>query len=389
MTLGISSFMMNRHVEYGDASVRTLNWGKSLLSNFASTLVLASGGNYQIDDPIKIIGRSMTEDGYYCRHTIQLKNDYTGEYLRIWCINDPYNGLNMIDTAGSNSSRDDCKIYKGNFLCQGINHNVYYYHNCLFFAVKDASIDTDPAGDLGLSFPMFSLCNGLWATTHCYSTNLVSDFKSKYTITSDGSGFTFLYHGFYPYNQSPQYPCSCRGLVYHPQAINTISGDSNTKGVYLLSTDSSSYTPYDGDGVTKLRGYWVSAGGAISYEQFLNSLDPVSATTVTVKGDKVSCIPLALFSEPDNYNVNQSYLNATGTGAGGSNPDNSIGFKGYTNQNLIRRCSAQRVVNVGATYGGWMCIGPGWLVPWATGHDADSPFIDSSAIQSGGGDGEG
>lgn len=378
MTLGISSFMMNTSGNYSN----TQAWGTTLLSNLATAISTASGGNYQIDSTVEIINRSMSPNNSYCRHTIQLKNDYTGEYLRMWYFSRIYEGMTMLDSAGSNTSISACKIYKGNFLCQGINGSLYYHQNGLFFAIKNASIGTDPATDLGLSFPMFSLCNGLYTTNRSRNEDLVDgSYKSKYVITSDGSGFTFLYHMF-----NGSYPYSCRGLVYHPDAISTVSGDSHKEGVYLLSIDSSSDYPYDGNnGVTKLRGYWVSAGGVINYGQFLNSLDPVDATYVTTLGNKVSCIPLMLVSEPDNYNVSQSYLNATGTAPAGSFPDNSIGFKGYTNQNLIRRCSAQRVINIGATYGGWMCIGPGWLVPWATGHDTDSPFIDSSATQSGGG----
>ena len=363
MALGISSFVMDTSRGYSNG----LTYGKLLLTNFANALVTASN-NYSIESAVEIMGSRMSESTSYCRHTILLKNNYTGEYLRIWCFNG--SNPNIISSTGDNTSSSDCKIYKGNYLCQGINSNYYYTASSLYFGVKDAFIDTDPAHDLGLKIPIFSLAGGLYTNSSIKVIDLVtSSYKSKYCITSDGSGFTFIYHS---YNSTPN---SSVCLIYHPQAISTQSGDTHTDGCLLLSRDNEN--PYMDYEISRMRGIWTSAGGSFSYGQWLDSLDPLNATAVTPMGDKVSCIPSILFSLAPNYAQSTSYLNAEGTASAGSFPDNSIGFKGYTNQNLIRRCSADRVSTIGAVYGGWLCIGKGWLIPWASGHDSDSPYVET------------
>lgn len=345
--VNITSFQFSPKNTYANNKT----YGHTILQNLADAICLVNT-NLSIDDSLDVAG-SFTEIDTYPRCTIGLVNSVTSEHIRLWYIYSTAS-ISVSETVNT-SATASYNIYKGNLQAQGPSSNKYTSGSVIIFGISNNAIDRDLGKDLGLKIPLQPICSGVNTATSWYLTEISSSYTNKITVISDGYGFTIIEHsGTSPVDNANVF-------IYHPQLIQTVSGDSQTGGFFMLSeATTQSFV------VAITKGTWTgcNANGDFTYGQTQGVEECTGALSVSPQGNYIACVPPIFYTYANPYAGSTSNLNANG-----------IGFKGYLNTDICRHASSNKISTVGALYGGWLHVGAGWLLPWATGHDADNPFV--------------
>lgn len=322
--------------------------------DLVKTAFLNADASWSLYSSVETLGGYTGTDG---ARTIQLYNSTTSKYLRIWMFASI--SYSLIDSPDTNTgSYSSLKVYKGNTM-KVSNKCIMGEYGEILFGVSDGNIDTDFAKDLGLTTPLFSVCNRT-------DNNHYLSYTAAGNMYSYGSVLTVISYdkmfGVFEKRitgDSPLIGCMYADNMY----ICANSGDTETAGVVSCVT-------YD-----QSRGFCVNNAGGNNAQSDLtfifnqkdggfdfsgmsiNACNNGYFAFTTEASTKMVTAPLTVWSFPNTY-----------SGSSQTGVVDGICFKGWVNTDYIRCVSDTNLPATckGLKYasGRWLCVQLATLICW-------------------------
>lgn len=332
--------------------------------NLVKTAFLNADASWSQEGTIEYVSSDTSSSGYFGHRTLQLKNSTTNKYLRIWMFAGC--SYSLIDSPSTNTSTS-LEVYTGNTM-KLYNTSMMGNLGEIFFGVSDHSIDADFAKDLGLTTPIFSVCNNT-STSNRYLSYSSSANMQAYGVVLTVISYDKMFAVFEK-RQTGDSPLI--GCIYADDMfICANSGDTETAGVVSCVSYDQTY------------GFCVNSAGGNNAQEYLtfifnqkdggfdfrrmgvNACNNGFIAYTTEASTKMVTAPLAVWSYPTTY-----------SGSSQTGVVDGIGFKGWVNTDYIRCVNETNLPATckGLKYasGRWLCVQRATLICWDDSNS--SPF---------------